>query len=161
VYDRLAYMTTDQYKASSERGGRIGRWDKSLAYWQTAPTAGVGLGQFGGAVAKRYDPDAFYTDNFYLKTGVETGWIGLFSFLLLILVGLRLARRSLDETDDQFAKALGLGIFAGLVGIAAHNSVENVFEVPMMSAYFWFFMGLLTALGMLKQETGNLEHEAN
>lgn len=161
VYDRLAYMTTDQYKASSERGGRLGRWSNTLSYWQTSPTAGVGLGQYGGAVAKRYDPEAQYTDNFYLKTGAETGTIGIISLLLLMIIGLRMARRSLDTIDDPLIKAMGLGIFAGLVGIAAHNAVENVFEVPMMATYFWFFMGLLTALGMLKYETGNLEHETD
>ncbi|MGE5544322.1 MAG: O-antigen ligase family protein, partial [Bacillota bacterium] len=72
VYDRLAYMTTPEYIASSERGGRIGRWTQTLATWQAAPATGIGLGRFGGAVAARFYPDdSFYTDNFYLKTGAE------------------------------------------------------------------------------------------
>jgi hypothetical protein len=30
VYDRLAYMASPEYLASSERGGRLGRWIKPL-----------------------------------------------------------------------------------------------------------------------------------
>lgn len=152
VYDRLAYMTTPEYKASSERGGRIGRWTQSLAYWQNAPATGVGLGRFGGAVAARFYPDdAFYADNFYLKTGVETGYVGLAAFLFLLVCGLKLARSSLEQVSDDYARILGFGVFAGLVGILGHNAVENVFEVPMMATYFWFFLGLLAALAHTDQ----------
>jgi len=147
VYDRLAYMTTPEYVASSERGGRIGRWTQTLATWQGAPATGLGLGRFGGAVAARFYPDdSFYTDNFYLKTGAEAGWMGLGSLLLLLVAGLRLARSSLDKIDDPGTMTLGLGVLTGLLGILAHNAVENVFEVPMMATYFWFFLGLLVAL---------------
>ncbi|MGI6550965.1 MAG: O-antigen ligase family protein [Syntrophomonadales bacterium] len=147
VYDRLAYMATPEYIASSERGGRIGRWTQTLATWQGAPATGVGLGRFGGAVAARYYPnDSFYADNFYLKTGAEAGWLGLVSLLLLVVAGIRLARSSLDQIDDPYTLALGLGVLTGLLGILAHNAVENIFEVPMMATYFWFFLGLLVAL---------------
>ena len=39
-----------------------------------------------------------------------------------------------------------MGVLTGLLGILAHNAVENIFEVPMMATYFWFFLGLLVAL---------------
>jgi len=158
VYDRLVYMTTPEYMASSERGGRIGRWTKTLATWQSAPATGVGLGRFGGAVAARYYPnDSFYADNFYLKTGAEAGWLGLGALLLLLVAGIRLARSSLDQVDDPHTLALGLGVFAGLLGILAHNAVENIFEVPMMATYFWFFLGLLASLPRATVKAGTLE----
>lgn len=147
VYHRISYMMSPEYLVSSERGGRLGRWDLAVKHWQTSPAVGVGLGQFGGAVAARNYPDSsFYADSWYLKVGTETGWIGLLATLLLILTGLRRARSSLNATDDYYLKIMGLGILAGLVGILAHNCVENVFEVPMMASYFWFFLGLVAAL---------------
>lgn len=153
VYDRLAYMATPEFKASSERGGRLGRWDKSLAVWQTSPATGVGLGRFGGAVAARYFPDdSFYTDNFYLKTGVEAGWIGLFALLFLLLMGIRLARSSLDGVGEDPIGLMGLGILAGLVGVLGHNLVENIFESPMLATYFWLFLGLLVGLGRVEEK---------
>ncbi|MGI6514549.1 MAG: O-antigen ligase family protein [Syntrophomonadales bacterium] len=160
VYDRLAYMTTPEYMASSERGGRIGRWTKTLATWQSAPATGVGLGRFGGAVAARYYPnDSFYADNFYLKTGAEAGWMGFGALLLLLVAGIRLARSSLDQVDDPHILALGLGVLTGLLGILAHNAVENIFEVPMMATYFWFLLGLLAALPRVTVKAGGVrEH---
>ncbi len=160
VYDRLAYMTTSEYMASSERGGRIGRWSQTVATWQGAPATGVGLGRFGGAVAARFYPyDSFYADNFYLKTGAEVGWLGLGALLLLVVAGVRLARSSLDEIDDPHIMALGLGVLAGLSGILAHNAVENIFEVPMMATYFWFFLGLLAALSGTSTDGLKEQHE--
>jgi O-antigen ligase len=150
VYDRLAYMTSPEYLISSERGGRLGRWDKALDYWQTSPAVGVGLGEFGGAVAARYYPeDSFYADNWYLKVGTETGWVGLMATLTLMVLALRKARRSLDITRDDYIRYMGLGILIGMIGVLAHNCVENVFEVPMMASYFWFFLGLVMALPYL------------
>lgn len=147
VYNRMSYMMSPEYMTSSERGGRLGRWDVAMNYWKTSPAVGVGLGQFGGAVAARNFPeDSFYADNWYLKVGTETGWVGLGATLLLFIAGLRRARSSLNATDDPYLKIMGLGIMAGLIGVLAHNCVENVFEVPMMASYFWFFLGLVAAL---------------
>jgi O-antigen ligase len=151
VYHRISYMMSPEYLVSSERGGRLGRWDLAVKHWQTSPAVGVGLGQFGGAVAARnYPESSFYADSWYLKVGTEIGWIGLLATLLLILTGLRRARSSLNSTDDYYLKIMGLGILAGLVGILAHNCVENVFEVPMMASYFWFFLGLVAALSQVQ-----------
>lgn len=147
VYDRLAYMTTPEYQASSERGGRIGRWDKALAYWQNRPALGLGLGQFGGAVAAQNFPDdSFYVDNWYLKVGTETGWVGLGSTLLLFVCCLNAGRRATQRTKGRFSFYMATGVLAGLTGVLAHNAVENIFEVPMMAVYFWFFLGMLLAL---------------
>ena len=158
VYHRISYMMSPEYLVSSERGGRLGRWDLAVKHWQTSPAAGVGLGQFGGAVAARnYPESSFYADSWYLKVGTETGWIGLLATLLLILTGLRRARSSLNATDDDYLKIMGLGILAGLVGILAHNCVENVFEVPMMASYFWFFLGLVAALSQVQELSNDME----
>ena len=158
VYHRISYMMSPEYLVSSERGGRLGRWDLAVKHWQTSPAVGVGLGQFGGAVAARnYPESSFYADSWYLKVGTETGWIGLLATLLLILTGLRRARSSLNATDDYYLKIMGLGILAGLVGILAHNCVENVFEVPMMASYFWFFLGLVAALPRVQELSNDME----
>lgn len=151
VSNRITYALSPEYVVAAEKGGRLGRWDTTLKYWQNAPALGVGLGQFGGAVAARYFPeDSFYVDSWYLKVGVETGWVGLGATLLLILTGLRRARSSLNQTDDHVLKIMGLGILAGLVGVLAHNCVENVFEVPMMASYFWFLLGMVAAFSQLQ-----------
>jgi uncharacterized membrane protein YuzA (DUF378 family) len=49
-------------------------------------------------------------------------------------------------------------VVAGLLGVLLHNGVENIFEVPMMTTYFWLLLGMTAALPHLKgQETPPLD----
>ncbi|MGR6837142.1 O-antigen ligase family protein [Syntrophomonas erecta] len=153
VYNRMAYMLSPQYVASSETGGRIARWTQAVEYWQGEPTTGLGLGRFGGGVAIANFPGSAYSvDNFYLKIATEMGIVGLSAFLYLILSALRVGRRSLEQINDRYLHILGTGIFVGLVAVLGHNFVENMFEFPLMATYFWFFLGVLVALPLVEPE---------
>jgi O-antigen ligase len=147
VANRLIYMLSPTYIASSTKGGRIGRWDKAIQIVQNYPLMGMGFGRFGGAVAARYRiAGTFYVDNFYLKTAVETGIIGLGSFITLLIAALRQGMRSIWMVQDRLLQDIGIGIFSGLVGVLAHNVVENVFEVPMLSTLFWILVAALVSM---------------
>lgn len=147
VYHRMAYMLSPQYVASAAEGGRIVGWSRSLEYWQGAPLTGLGLGRFGGGVAIANFPKAAYSvDNYYIKLATETGLIGISAFLYLLISALRLGRRRLEILEDPHLKTVGTGILVALIAILGHNMVENLFEFPLMSTYFWFFLGILLAL---------------
>jgi O-antigen ligase len=147
VANRLLYMLSPTYIASSTRGGRIGRWDKAIQIIKNYPLLGMGFGRFGGAVAVRYEiAGTFYVDNFYLKTAVETGIIGIVSFLGLLISALRQGLRSIWMVQDKLLQDIGIGVFSGLIGVIAHNAVENVFEVPMMSTLFWILVAALVSM---------------
>lgn len=146
IGDRIAYMLSPEYMASSARGGRIARWTAALEAVKTSPIFGVGLGRYGGAVAMRYIPGSFYADNFYLKTAAEMGMIGLSSFIYLLYRGCIESLRTIRELKDPKLYNMAVGIFAGLLGILAQNAVENVFEVPMMATYFWLLVAVLLSL---------------
>lgn len=144
VADRILYMISPEYMQSSSRGGRLGRWEKGLEILRSKPWLGVGLGHFGGAVAHNNEiPGTFYMDNYYLKTAVEMGIIGLGAFLFLITSAIAWCYRAYVRIVNPASKNLVLGAFAGLLGVLAHNLVENVFEIPMMSTYFWMLVGYI------------------
>ena len=143
IGERIAYMLSPQYMASSAVGGRIARWTLSIEAIKTSPIFGVGLGQFGGATAMRHVPDAFYADNFYLKTFAEMGLVGFTAFIYLLYRSCIDSLREIRKTADVEFYNIGMGIFAGAVGILAHNAVENVFEVPMMTSYYWMMIALI------------------
>ena len=86
-------MLSPEYIESSLKGGRLVRWITGIKILEGTPVFGVGLGHFGGAVAINNDLSylvdgkmvkTFYMDNYYLKTAVETGLFGLFTFLMLM-----------------------------------------------------------------------------
>ena len=145
VRARLAYLFSAAYVASSQRAGRLARWEAALARIKASPFLGEGPGRFGGAVAARHVPGSFYVDNFYLKTAAETGLTGLAAYLWLLLNLFR-GGMAVYRGLEPNAKTLAAGFLGGLVGVLAHNLVENIFEVPAMASYFWLTAGLLFAL---------------
>ncbi len=144
VSSRLIYMLSPEYIESSLRGGRLVRWLEGIEMVSVRPFLGVGLGQFGGAVAVNNEVrDVFYMDNYYLKTAVEMGLVGLTAFLVLMYNVFTWSLRASVRIIDPYYKELSIGAFAGLFGVMVHNVVENVFEVPMMTAYFWIITALI------------------
>ncbi len=181
ITSRLTYLFTSDYAEASAVGGRALRWATGrLLLMENNPWTGFGLGRFGGAVAmnnqlldETEEFSYFYMDNYYLKTMVEMGYIGIAFFLLLIagllIWGLRSVYRSgigfSPETNllvepvenrkghDPLVQAVGnkkamaVGIFSGLCGVLVHCYFENIFEEPYMMAYFWGLAAMLMYLG--------------
>lgn len=148
IAHRVNYLLSPEYLVSSAAGGRVARWTMGLDALKQNPLFGLGLGQFGGAVAQNFMiPGAFYVDNYFLKIAVEMGLVGLAAFCILIYNALAWGLRAVKRTTNAQNLSMAQGIFAGMVGVVVPNFVENVFEVPMMLAYFWIFIAALIFLG--------------
>lgn len=170
ITSRLTYLFTTDYVEASAIGGRALRWQVGRdLLMENSPWIGFGLGRFGGAVAMNNQLldetetfQYFYMDNYYLKTLVEMGYVGLIFFLLVIAVflvsGLKAIHRSgaghsMRKGQDALIRNIGnpklltVGIFSGLVGVLTHCFFENIFEEPYMMAYFWGLAALMAFLG--------------
>ena len=150
IAGRINYLISPEYLVSSATGGRVARWTIGLNALRQNPVFGLGLGQFGGAVAQNFKiPNAFYVDSYFLKIAVEMGLVGFCAFCALIYNVLAWGIRCVKRITDSRNLSMAQGIFAGIAGVIVPNLVENVFEVPMMLAYFWFFNALLIFLGFI------------
>lgn len=145
---RITYLFTPEYAYASSTGGRALRWQYGLNLLnKNNPWLGFGLGRYGGAVAMQNKVDYTltynYMDNYYLKTLVEIGYIGLICFIILLLAlcvwSLRATVRMKGESD----RPIVCGMFAGLCGVMFHCYFENIFEVPYMNAYFWIIAAFI------------------
>nr|WP_243237157.1 O-antigen ligase family protein [Heliobacterium chlorum] len=149
VSDRISYLLSPEYFKKSATDGRLERWDLALDQWKAHPVTGAGFGRFGGAAAERHKDElphrTLYTDNYYMKTAAETGTVGLIAFITLMIAAIRTAIGSALHTPRNY-RALATGVACGLVGVALHNAVENVFEVPLMVVSFWICVALVWAL---------------
>ena len=162
IATRITYLFTADYAAASARAGRAVRWATGLDLLRHSdPLLGFGLGRFGGAVAMQNkvieETDTFsyfYMDNYYLKTLVEMGYIGLFFFILL-LIGMALwCLRSIGRTgytQTDRTRVLAVSMFAGMCGVLVHCYFENIFEVPYMMAYFWSMAAAVLYLGYFRK----------
>lgn len=153
VTDRVTYLFSDTYIERSSADGRIARWSKALDQAKSEPFLGRGLGHYGGAVAER-NLGVTYVDNFYAKTVAETGLVGLSLFLWLIFATLFKGYNKIQNTKDKQLRWMMRGILTGLIAVTLHNGVENIFEVPFMTVYYWFLAGSLLAAPLLITERG-------
>lgn len=165
VASRIAFIFTSEYAAASARGGRTVRWATGLQMLHdTHPWLGVGLGRFGGAVAMQNrimeetdNFSYFYMDNYYLKTLVEMGYVGLFFFILLLLGMVIWCLRGVGRTRNRSIHPLAVGMFAGICGVMFHCYFENIFEVQYMVAYFWALAAGILYLGYFQRQRKPLE----
>lgn len=160
IADRITFLFTADYVEASMRGGRMVRWEtgkellSSVNEW-----FGFGLGRFGGAVAMQNKVieetetfKYFYMDNYYLKTLVEMGYLGLIFFLIMLIGLIIILLRSIYRVKNDKVFPLSVSMFAGMMGVLVHCYFENIFEVPYMTAYFWALAAGIIYLGYFRQK---------
>lgn len=159
VQSRLGYLMTDAYAQSASKGGRSIRWEKAIEYlFKRNPYLGMGHGMFGGAIAMQNKPlkglDYFYTDNYYVKVLAETGFIGLFSYIVMMLGLLWTSLKAWFRNQQKRSRMSPLcaGMLSGMTGVLVHCYFENIFEEPYMMATFWTIAAMTMYLGFLRPE---------
>jgi len=147
VANRILYLFSPAYYASSSSGGRIYRAIKGYELFTQHPLFGMGLGQFGGSVALSHKlNNTFSMDNYYIKTAVEMGLVGLVALLVLLYNTFIWCYRALSKISDPEQKNWAMGILSGLVCVILYNLTENMLEIPLLSSYFWMFAGIIMFL---------------
>ena len=96
--------------------------------------------------------DYFYMDNYYMKTLVEMGYVGLTAYILLLLSNLLASIRGLFKTRNDRMSLLSVGMFCGMIGVLTHSFFENIFEVPYMNAYFWGMAAAIMYISYLRRK---------
>ena len=115
VRTRIGFLFTQDFIDANTNGGRGGRWPLGLELLQAYGVwTGVGHGMFGGAVAMQNQVldyvQYFYLDNYYLKTLVETGYLGLAGFIIMLLGMIAASCRSICRTGKQWKSQVKTGI---------------------------------------------------
>jgi O-antigen ligase len=147
VANRIFYLFSPEYLESSMRGGRILRAIKGFELFTQHFWTGMGLGQFGGSVALSHKlNNTFSMDNYYLKTAVEMGIVGLIALLMLLYNTIAWCSRAVLRIEDEEQKDWARGIVAGLISVVAYNLTENMLEIPLISSYFWMSAGIVMFL---------------
>lgn len=159
VSNRILYLLSSDYIESSSTGGRVYRTIKGYELFMENFLLGMGHGQFGGSVALNHKlNNTFSMDNYYMKTAVEMGIFGLTAFLMLMYSTMAWCLRALSKIKDNAHKDWTRGIIAGLSGIIIFNLVENMFEIPLISTYFWLLAGVVMFLAYGKPQ---IERDGN
>jgi hypothetical protein len=125
---------------------RLAAWSLALNAWRQAPFWGRGLGTTGLAALRTNLEDAFVTESQVLKTLVELGLPGLLALAYLWYQIGRTAYLGHRAQSNPRARALLLGMTAGLLVVFIEGLVYQNLEVKQVNAYFWTLVGTLSFL---------------
>jgi len=122
------------------------------------PLFGVGPGQYGGGVAAAllntdmYDRvhlpfgiENFYgqIDNNWMSIWGEVGTVGLFIWIMLFIIVIKMALVVREKTDNDFEKNMAEGLIGLTVGIMAVGFFGPYFEFRTLMFYYWTVVGVV------------------
>lgn len=159
-YDRFSTMLNleGDYNVTSETG-RLAIWETGVELMMKNPLTGVGVNSFNRAFG--YSQAAKGSSNLKWKAahnsviqiGTETGFIGLFLFIMMNMNVLKIFNKVLKETTDQkLLEIVSLGK-VGFIGMF----VSSMFVTFGYSIFFVFYFAFSAVVSNLIEE--NLNHQ--
>jgi len=134
-------------------------WRSGWRMFLSSPIIGVGLGTFMFNFKKflidDYPYGPFYAHNCYLQMAAEIGVIGLFSFLLILLLFYLHGIRSLNNRNSHktYSWYILLGSLAAILGYCVQMVVDTILYSLDLGMLFWVLLGLgAVAMNNLKLE---------
>lgn len=125
---------------------RLKAWYDAYRAFEEKPYLGIGIGNFGAWVKGYPDPSSQtgwdIVNNEYLEILAEMGILGLFSFILLIVVLLSSSFIALKRAKDPFLRAVLLGLLAAFVA----TLVQYNFFSTLYIMHIWVLIGLIIAV---------------
>jgi O-antigen ligase len=120
---------------------RVYNWQTAFRIAQAYPF-GCGLGTYG-VVLPNYksllENETQHVHNSYLEILAEQGFLGLFTYLLLLGAIGRLVLYPLPQKDKVFVISLLLGLTTYII----HNLLDFDFYIPNLALLFWLFLGIV------------------
>lgn len=148
VVDRIAGTFRPEYGQVTVRLGdvafdpstseRLVAAHQALGGWLERPLFGWGITGFA------------FVDGQYARTLVETGLLGMLSFLWLVIALMRSTLHAVRSVEDSKARGLGLGFLAGTAGLLTQAIGVNTFIIIRIMEPFWFFAAVVQILPTLE-----------
>lgn len=122
----------------------------SLPYIATHPL-GAGV---NSQVADRFgsERESFVVENHYFMIAVDLGWLGIASFIWMIVVILRYGVLAHDAIGDPSLKWMAKGTLSLFVAVMVGNIAGPHMTLHPVDAYMWLLIGSLPVLVKMDRE---------
>ena len=119
---------------------RIQSWEEAVRGLVQHPVLGFGITGY------------HFVDAQYVRVAVETGFLGLIFFLLLLGTILRESYLVFKVSQDPFNKGLAIGFLAGFTGLLFHAIGANTFIIVRIMEPFWFTAAMVMMIPFLEKD---------
>lgn len=135
-------FSVEKYKKDPAMEPRYARWD--YFFKRSIEKPFLGHGTIADESTIEYFEDyAVSPHNTYLSIAVKRGYIALGIIILIIIKVAVSARKICTSSEDNFFVALGLGIFAGLIGLFCVTVMfGSMLEETQFNILFWFVLAI-------------------
>ena len=113
---------------------RVENWKHIFESWKRRPFLGYGVTGVG------------LVDTQYPRVLGETGIIGFWIFIWLIITIFRYTFHIFNNIKDDWAQGLTLGFLAGFIGLLIHSFSANTFIIVRIMEPFWFLAAVVVML---------------
>ena len=151
VKDRILYTFTQEktseqvqigeIRLDTSTSARIYSLKKLLQDLPNHPVLGYGITGHG------------FIDAQYPKVLIETGVLGLTTFLYLLYCIFKMAINHRNAVKTPYFKGLAIGFIAGYIGLLFHAIGANTFIIVRIMEPFWFFTGIIAVLPVLERQS--------
>jgi hypothetical protein len=158
VKDRVAYTFTQQSQRGQIQVGdvtldtstsaRLLSWEHAVGDAVNQPILGFGVTGYE------------FLDAQYPRVLVETGVVGMISFLILMWAIFKQGITVLTQTDDPLHRGLSMGFLAGFIGLLVHAIGTNTFIIVRIMEPFWFVAGMVAMIPELEGRLPGEEQRA-
>ncbi|MHB1020788.1 MAG: O-antigen ligase family protein [Acidobacteriaceae bacterium] len=147
--EQRVMMTYENGKIDSSANERVQLWEDAITLIPQHPVLGTGFDTY------RYlgrSEDYTDTHNYYVKVMVETGFVGLTIFLVLLWKMFRSGVVLMRTAEDPVFRGVGLGFAAMMVCVSVVNLFGDRWMYQQLTAYMWVFLALVTRAIALEEE---------
>lgn len=110
---------------------RLAFWIAGARMFASHWLLGVGMGNFGFAyphyALPGWQQNLEHAHDYYLNQAVETGVLGLGTYLLWLMKAFQLAWHVSSATRDVVLRAVAIGILGMLVTLSVHNALDDLY----------------------------------
>ena len=129
-----------------DQNNRLGYWKRASSIIKDYPAFGSGLNTYS-LVSQRYtDGWGGYPHNSYLQLISETGLVGIFVFLWMLITLFRCSFRAMKKIAVQSQRILLMGSLTGLLGFLIHSFFDTSFYSVQLGSLLWVTIGLVVAI---------------
>jgi len=124
---------------------RVRSWEDAFEAYPQHPILGYGVTGWR------------FLDAQFIRTLIETGFLGLLAFFYLLYTILTKSREIYRGAKIPFFKALGRGFFVATIGMMTHGIGANTFIIIRIMEPYWLICGLVMSIPEIeKRETEKL-----
>jgi O-antigen ligase len=152
VRDRIAYTFTQRLhpgqqvhignvRLDTSTSARLMSWKDALRDYVSHPVFGFGVTGYG------------FVDAQFPRVLVETGLVGLVSFVFLLWAILIQGKSVFNQTNDLFHRGISMGFLAGFIGLLVHAIGANTFIIVRIMEPFWFVLAMVVMMPELESKS--------